>query len=291
MSKNQVLNTILALVLLLALPAALSAAVAQQPQPLDPVYRGLDLLASQPGTAADFSDNPIPNGFFGCNSGPYTSTIPLGGVPIASNQALGATDTILARWDTVSTGTGNTDLQVVGLCLSNNAWTGPCGNSWSVSARLLPGAAQPITTLSMTRTSSTGGSFNATVVLDAEVTFTNNNTGASATVVDNVVLNTSGATWKETPGPGDATASAPLTYDLDCDGTPDTTINLGTTTFFPVGTVNHDGPHPAAPAPKCQPGDVEPTQDLDDTSSTSSATTEPQPEPCGVVVYRPAQQR
>ena len=67
----------------------------------------------------------------------------------------------------------------------------------------------PTTTLTMTRTSSTGGNFNAQIDLDAEVTFTNNSTGASSTVSDYVSMTTSGATWKETPSAGTVTVSSP----------------------------------------------------------------------------------
>jgi len=288
MSRTHCLKSVLTLVLLLVLPASLLAGSAVEveveriPQQLDPVHKGLDLLASQPGTAADFSDNPIPDGFFGCSSGAYSGTVPLGGVSIAADQPMGATDTILERKKTVWTGTGATNLQVLALCLSNDAWTGPCGTSWSVTARLMPGVTQPITQLNMTRTSATGGNFGAQVDLVAEVTFTDNNSGFSASVADNVSLTTSGASWKETPGPGAATVSSPLTYDKDCDGIPDTTVNRGTTNFFAIGIVNHSGPHPAASSPGCIDAD---TQQLPDGEGLPG-----QLELCGEVIYRPAQQ-
>jgi hypothetical protein len=276
------------------------------------VIHGLDLLTSQPGTAADFSDNPIPGGFFGCSYG-FNGSIPLGGDPIRGDQNLYSTDTMLRRRNDVAGGTGPTGLQIIGLCLKNKAWVGPCGNVWKVQVRLDPGRQQPITQLNMWRVSSSGGSFDAELRVLAEVLFTNVANGTVlGPITDDVVLVTQGSAWRYTPGPYDVVVNGPLRFDVLCDGSLAGYSAYGTSNFFPGGSsgiVYHQGPHPVKPAVKCNPGGtiptptpapdpdpVDPDADADADASTTATTggvvvtAIPTLPPCSDVIYVPATQ-
>ncbi len=260
------------------------------PASAQPVFMGLDLLSSQPGTAADFSDNPLPTNFFGCGE-TFNGRIELGGKRIAASQPLGTTDTILARWDDVPLGppgsTGTTTLQIVGLCLKHDCWSDPCGNVWKVLVRLDPTQVQPMTTLDMTVTSPTGGVFDAMVSVLADVTFTNGSI-VLGPVTDNIDLLATGACWNYAPAPGDVIVFPPLDYDSTCDGFIDTTVPLGTSNFFHCGPVTHSGPHPTEAAEKCEEHTTTETPepwDLTQPSETDEFTTE---KDCDSLMYNPA---
>lgn len=218
------------------------------------VIQGLDLLTSQVGTAADFSNNPIPPGFFGCGAG-FSGAIPLGGDPIRGSQNLYSTDTILDRMNTVPGGTGGTGLRIIGLCLKNVSWAGPCGNLWKVYVRLDPNRQQPVTALNMQRVDSNGGTFDAELVVLSEVWFHNayDSSDIRGPVTDDVVLITTGATWKYNPGRNDVVVNGPLQFDVLCDGGLAGYSPYGTSNFFPGTVVNHSGPHPVKPAKECEP--------------------------------------
>jgi hypothetical protein len=236
------------------------------------VFHGLDLLTSQPGTAADFADNPIPPGFFGCSMG-FNGSIPLGGNPIHADKNLYSTDTILDRNLDVPGGTGSTGLKIIGLCLKNDAWVGPCGNVWKVQARLDPARPQLMTQLDMWRVDAGGGNFNATLQVFGELFFTNVADGTVAgPITDDVLLVTQGATWKYTPGPYDVVVNGPLRFDVLCDGSLAGYSPYGTSNFFPGSIIYHQGPHPVKSAVECDPGGVIPT---------ATAVPDPDPVPVG----------
>lgn len=217
------------------------------------VNRGLDLLWSQSGTAVDFSDNPLPADFLGCD---FDGQIPLHGVPIVADKFMGNTDTVLARLNTVPGGEGITQLLIVALCLKKDGWVDPCGQTWDVKVRLAPGG-QQITYLQMTAS----GVFDAWVSVNGEVTFTNQDSLEVRTATDYIDLITYGAGWSRTPGLLDVVVSGPVNIDTDCDGTPDLYVPFGTSNFFPNGIVNHSGPHPVRRAKNVlEPGEVEPTE-------------------------------
>lgn len=231
---------------------------------------GLDLFTSQQGTAVDFSNNPIPGGFFpGCGLG-FNGSISLTGAPIAASQNLGRTDTIVARLNPTvfnTSGVGAAQPQIKALCLKNNAWIDPCGQTWKVSVRLDPAATQPIGAMAIRRTGPQGGTFGSSFSVLGEVSFTDGVTNLGP-VSDSILLKTTSACWSYTPGTPSITVTGPVTVDADCDGTPETVLP-GTSNFHagwcpgPAGPtwtpVTHDGPHPVGPAGPCQP-----TQDTTD---------------------------
>lgn len=241
------------------LACSLTLALCALPAFAQDVPAGLDLLWTQPGTAIDFSDNPLPGGFFpGCGL-PFAGLIPVNGVPIVADRALGNTDTVLVRLNDVPGGEGDTQLLILALCLKKDGWVDPCGQTWDVTVRLAGG--QQITLLQMTA----GGVFNAWVSVNGEVTFTDPINGDVLTTTDYIDLITYGAGWSYTPGPLSVVVAGPVTIDTDCDRTPDLYVPIGTSNFHPVGIVNHSGPHPVRRAKKViyveeEPIEIEPIE-------------------------------
>lgn len=241
---------------------ALVLALAALPASAQNLRAGLDLFTSQQGSAVDFSNNPLPSGFFpGCGSG-FNGSISLTGAPIAASKNLGQTDTIVSRLDPTvfnGSGQGSTRLQITALCLKNNAWADPCGHTWKVSVRLDPSATQPIGGMAIQRTGAQGGTFGSSFSVLGEVSFTDGSTSLGP-VADSITLTTTSACWSYTPGTPSVSVAGPVTVDTDCDGTPETVLP-GTSNFHagwcpgpsgPTWTpVTHDGPHPVGPAKPC----------------------------------------
>ena len=244
---------------LLALAAALCAA----PAIAQDVIRGVDLWGSQDGTAVVVT---LPAGFFpGCNL-PFNGAIDMGGVKIRANKDLGDTDTIIARVGDVPGGTGSTDLFPVALCLKNTCWRDPCGKRWTVAVNLDDSQGpQPLGQIDITRTSGTGGVFDASLFVRGSVTWTDG-TITLGPVIETVNLNTSMACWQYTPKATDVTVAAPYVIDRNCDGALDFTVPApyGTSNFFACGPVNHDGPHPVKPARECTDFDIQPIDGRED---------------------------
>lgn len=231
-----------------------------------PVLAGIDLFASANGTGINFSDNPIPAGFFpGCSTG-FAGFIPMKGKPIAASPLINPADTIITRLQTANITVGQSatiQIQATAICLVNNAWVDPCGNTWKVSARLA--TAQGLGSMTIIHSLPSGGTFNSSLPVNGEVTFTDGVTTLGP-VADRITMTQTGACWSHTPGPGAITVTGPVTIDRNCDGALDTTLPTGTTNFFPgwcppasgtgnptQQTITHSGPHPVTPPIKCKP--------------------------------------
>jgi hypothetical protein len=277
MTRSRVLRSTIRWQVLTAL-----VALAALPASAQNLRAGLDLFTSQQGSAVDFSNNPLPSGFFpGCGLG-YNGSISLTGAPIAASQNLGKTDTIVSRLNSTvfnASGQGTAQLRITALCLKNNAWTDPCGQTWKVAVRLAS-AAQPIGGMAILRTSAQGGTFGSSFSVLGEVSFTDGFTNLGP-VADSILLKTTSACWSYTPGTPSVTVTGPVTVDTDCDGTPETALP-GTSNFHagwcpgpsgpPTWTpVTHDGPHPVGPAGPCKTT----THDAD----ADTAMVEPAPGP------------
>ena len=230
-----------------------------------PVLKGIDLFASATGTGINFSDNPIPGGFFpGCGTG-FAGFIPMKGKPIAASPGINPADTIISRLQDANITVGQQatiQIQATAICLVNNSWVDPCGGTWKVSARLAPG--QALGTMTIVHSVPGGGTFNSSLPIKGEVTFTNG-VVTLGPVADNITMAQNGACWSHTPGSGAITVTGPVTIDANCDGALDTTLPTGTTNFFPgwcppasgtgaptKSTINHSGPHPVTPPIKCR---------------------------------------
>ncbi len=151
--------------------------------PAHNVLAGDDLFRTDPGSYQDFSGAPIPAGFFDPGSDPFTGLVHLRGNPPGSNPAcpvddLSQVDTIVRRLNNatlpVIPSSATVPIQIVALNLvSVNPITVTYGGvnpqTWNVAVTLSQSAPQPIGSMTITHSSSPGGtciSDNAVRVLD-----------------------------------------------------------------------------------------------------------------------------
>ena len=205
-------------------------------------------------TFVDFSNTPIPAGFFCPGSAPFTGRILWQGVPIVSkpSNALGNADTIVQRLDNAifdKMGHTSTRLQVRALSLESiQPIETECGN-FNVTASL--NGLQPMTTMQIVRENDDSGHFVAVLGLNVRMTFTPVSTGAigssipSALVFDHSVeLETGRAQWaSELPaGNQGGQVGGFVLADTDGDAVADTYLP-GQSAFHPIGsTVTEDIP-------------------------------------------------
>ena len=266
----------------LALGAAGIAALAllASPAAAGTIAAGIDVwnTPDDGSTYVDFTQNPIPAGYFCTGSGAYAQQIPVKGSPIVTNpaNALGSSDTIVQRLSdaTFSGLTASTTIQVAAVNLIQHApITINCGSAgnqtFNVAVNLNPSppaGTQTQTSMSIAENDSTGagGTFSATVVVPALVTFTNTSTGTALTPVSDVVtLQVSNGSWAAAPGTGGVTHSGSLLIDSTGSGTASTSVP-GTSSNFAAGwssscspscpvKISHQGPHPTWPQPPPPP--------------------------------------
>lgn len=140
------------------------------------IYNGIDawITPGDGATSVDFSNTPIPAGFFCQNSEPFTGRIALKGTPIATGVpgALGRTDTIVQRLDDASfskKGVAETRVQVRALSLQSiQPVKTACG---LFTATVSLDGEQPITQMRIVRDSAKGGRFLAPLALNVKVSF------------------------------------------------------------------------------------------------------------------------
>jgi hypothetical protein len=156
----------LALLVLAAVPALAA----------EPAQSGADLWHTTNGfTFTSFAQDPIPAGFFCAESKPFTGTINMQGVPLATSPAgaLGDIDTIVRRLDSASfneKGEGTTRIQLMALSLASvKPVETECG-AYDVTASLA--GEQPITEMKIVRTSDNGGYYVAPLDLNVRLVFT-----------------------------------------------------------------------------------------------------------------------
>lgn len=224
------------------------------------VRAGIDLWQSATGSAIVFADNPIPAGTFCAGSPAFAGQIPVTGRRIAANQNLGYTDTILVRPSdlTLTVGGQAAQTSLMMQVLSVVGTYSACGVTWNVDAFADPDT-QPASTISIKATSSTGGTFDATLNVAGTVRFVSSL--GTVLLKDDVKLVTTGACWA-TSSRNAVKATSPVKVDSDADGVLDLTL-LGTSNFHAgwcpgTGTnpptaqiVTHTGPHPVKPPPPC----------------------------------------
>ncbi len=167
MKKLSVL-AIFALVFALALPAvAADRAIAS----------GIDLWKT-PGNGtsfADFSQQPIPAGFFCPGSAPFTGRIVTKGIPIVSSEpgGLGNADTIVQRLDNATfnkRGVATTRIQMRAMQFEGLT---PIKTSCGVfKAFVQLDGEQPITRMQIVRDSAKGGRFSAPISVNVKFVFT-----------------------------------------------------------------------------------------------------------------------
>lgn len=163
-------RTLAGLVLSLLL-AALPAAAGEI------IPRGVDLwqTAGAGATFTNFADDPIPADFFCPGSPPFTGTIALEGVPLATEPAggLGNVDTLVERIDDAAfdqDGVAKTRIRLLALSLAG-AEPVETGCGLHHVAVSLDGK-QPITLMKIRRTRDNGGTYDAPLALEVKVVFT-----------------------------------------------------------------------------------------------------------------------
>jgi len=141
------------------------------------IQNGIDVwsTAGDGSTFVDFSQAPIPAGFFCSGSAPFTAKVAFQGVPLATdnNKALGNTDTIVQRLDNAvfnKRGMAVTRTQVRALSLKSvkPIETG-CGK-FEATVRL--DGVQPVTQMVIHRVNEKGGTFSGPLWLNVRVSFT-----------------------------------------------------------------------------------------------------------------------
>jgi len=170
MERKMTLSVLLSCSLALFALAAVPAGAAES------VQSGADLWHTTVGfTFTSFAQTPIPAGFFCAASKPFTGTINMRGVPLATSPAaaLGEIDTIVRRLDAVSfdaKGEGTTRIQLLALSLASvKPIETECG-SYEATASLA--GQQPITEMKIVRTSDSGGYYVAPLELNVKLVFT-----------------------------------------------------------------------------------------------------------------------
>lgn len=159
--------SIFALVLALAVPAVAADRV---------IANGIDLWKTPgDGTSfADFSQQPIPAGFFCPGSPPFTGRIITKGIPIVTNQpgGLGGADTIVQRLDNArfsKRGLATTRIQMRAMQFEGLT---PIKTACGVfKAFVQLDGEQPVTTMQIVRDNEKGGRFSAPISVNVRFLF------------------------------------------------------------------------------------------------------------------------
>jgi hypothetical protein len=238
------------------------------------VSSGIDVwvTGNSGNTAVDFTDNPIPAGFFCTGSAQFAQRVPLKGVPIVTIPAgvLGQTDTIVRRLSNVYVapgGQGTTDIRAVVVSFESispiQVTCGGTPKSYKVRVSVNqtpPEGLDVETPMTIHRASSgSGGTFDSTLVVPGKLTFidTSDNQPLKQTFSEVITLQTSGAAWADDVGANGIDYPYTVTVDVNGDGTPDRPT-VGTTPGFAPGwccnppvpvPVHNGGPHPVLPVP------------------------------------------
>lgn len=158
---------IFALILALAVPALAADHV---------IANGIDLWRT-PGDGssyADFSEDPIPAGFFCPGSAPFTGTIIMKGIPIATDRpgALRNTDTIIQRLDNArfnKRGVATTRIQMKALQFEGLTPVKTVCGVFKAYVRL--DGEQPITRMRIVRDHEKGGRVIAPISVNLKISF------------------------------------------------------------------------------------------------------------------------
>lgn len=168
MRKAHLAVLVVALAFVLAIPAAAADRV---------IDNGIDLWVTRGdgSTFRDFSQEPIPAGFFCAKSEPFTDQIVFRGVPVVTSEPglLGATDTIVQRLDDAvfnKKGVAQTRIQVRALSFESVAPIKTSCGLFNVKVTL--DGEQPITTMRIIRQNEKGGSFLSPIWVDVKLIFT-----------------------------------------------------------------------------------------------------------------------
>jgi hypothetical protein len=221
------------------------------PGGLPDILQGIDLWTT-PGTGVtrdDFSNNPIPAGFFDPGSDPFTGMVILQGQPLPdlggpTAPSLGGSDTVVRRLADAQLPTnGSQDtspiesvalslISVQPITVTYNGGQNP--ELWQVRLCLSGVAPQPQGTMTLRRTCAQGGTLDTSLPVVPRVRFTRIGDGAVRNLdpAQQVVLGTSQERFVEVPAPELQVHRIPpgAVTDGDCDGAPDAPLP-GTSNF------------------------------------------------------------
>lgn len=217
----------------------------------------------QTRSVADFSTMPIPAGFFGPGSDPFSGVVVLRGAPLSSNPpgAVGSVDTIVRRnaptTPLIPPMTATVPIEIVALNLVScqpitvtyNA--GACSEEWDVRTTLSPSTPQATGSMSITLSHPDGGTYSASLPVQPAFIFTR--PGGGPLIIDPAppfTLNTQRTGWLLEGGPGGFARGAvgiqQLPPGIQVDGNGDGIFELVTTPPTPftpgMGTTGSGGP-------------------------------------------------
>lgn len=188
-------------------PVALRGEDGTAPPGIQP---GDDFFQSSGCGGQSFVDPLLPTDFFGPGSEPFIGEIRLQGQPL-NGGSFGTTDTVIRRLDELDVGglggSDTVDIQLVELSLVScepiQVTINGADTLWDVEVSLSPSGQQPMGTMTATRETSVGGSFDAVIPFNPILTFTNTQTQdvlefnglEKGTGVYNVVIE--GAPWSD----------------------------------------------------------------------------------------------
>jgi hypothetical protein len=131
-----------------------------------PIAAGIDSYATVSGSYQNFSESPIPAGFFDPGSDPFTDTIGFQGVPLGPGAT---TDTVIQRLAKAKlsgnfTSSDTISIQIVALSMASESPItvtyngGTRSESWNVHVGLTP-TTQPLGSMTINATAKSGGDF------------------------------------------------------------------------------------------------------------------------------------
>lgn len=214
-------------------------------------------------TFVDFGSIPLGGGFFGPGSDPFVGRIDLEGEPLPTDPpgALGDIDTIVRRTaDTAPLNVNDSDtvpIEIVALSLRStqpitvtyNGGQNP--ELWDVRLCLSEAFAQTPGSITVTRTSQDGGTFDSTLPVIPKIIFSQQQFPFSQQVIDNpllgVTFSSTGSKWALAIPDGSLNPGAlgiqqvPVGVDVDgdCNGSFELPT-VGSTTFIP-GMMDNGG--------------------------------------------------
>ena len=220
------------------------------------VQPGVDLFSTPPGgaTFVDFSENPIPAGFFGPGSDPFVGHVDLQGVPLNQFDELFQADTVVQRLepaDLIQCGSGaQVPVEIVALSLVSSepitvTFGGTQEQQWNVGVALSSQAPQQTGSMQIWRGCGQGGTFKSQLPVVPKFIFepvsggTNAvQIGAGRIVLDpapEIVFNARGR-WVSQPDQRLRIQQIPpgvVFVDGDADGQPDPRPLGGSSNFVP----------------------------------------------------------
>jgi hypothetical protein len=227
------------------------------------VRKGIDAWSTVEGqTHTSFAKNPIPAGFFCEQSKPFTGTIDLKGVPLATRpaQALGMVDTVVSRLDDAvfdEKGVATTRIRLTALSLASvKPVQTECG-AYDVKVTLA--GKQPTTTMRIVRTNERGGRYEAPLALDVRLVFTpvQGSKGARRELVSRIDLGPgTSSVWTYAARPR---YQGPIWIDADGNGRPDMQVR-GDSNFLagvspvPASRLASWTAKASSAVPSCPPG-------------------------------------